>query len=141
VSYASALDCQVAAGGVANLVSLTDQNGTGALDADVLARFQAKADSTINGYLRLRFATPLASPSDEIRDHTAALTVYYLREAKQMLTPHELDAHKARIGWLEGVRDGRIRIDEPSPGKSTAVRSAIVPLAGAVTRDNLQGMW
>lgn len=141
MTYASQGDVQVAAGGLANLVSLTDQNGTGAIDLDVLARFQARADSTINGYLRLRYTTPLASPSDEIRDHAAALAVYYLREAKQMLTPHELEAHKARISWLEGVRDGKIRIDEPLPARSTAVRSAIVPLAGDVTRENLKGMW
>jgi phage gp36-like protein len=141
VSYAAQSDVQVAAGGLANLVSLTDQNGTGAIDLEVLARFQARADSTINGYLRLRYTTPLANPTEEVRDHAAALTVYYLREAKQMLTPHELEAHKARISWLEGVRDGKIRIDEPLPAKSTAVRSAIVPLAGDVTRENLKGMW
>lgn len=141
MSYASELDVQVAAGGAANLVALTDQNGTLAIDPVVLARFQAKADATIHGYLRLRYATPLASPSEEIRDHAAALTVYYLREAKQMLTPHAVDAHKARITWLEGVRDGRIRIDEPAPARSTAVRSAIVPLAGDVTRETLKGMW
>ncbi len=141
MTYSSQSDVQIAAGGAGNLVSLTDQDNTGAVDLVVLAKFQAKADSTINGYLRLRYTTPLANPTEEIRDHAAALTVYYLREAKQMLTPHEVEAHKLRIAWLEGVREGRIRIDEPAPTKSTAVKSAIVPLGGSVTRDGLRGMW
>jgi len=141
VSYASQSDVQIAAGGVANLVSLTDQDNTGAIDLAVLAKVQAKADSTINSYLRLRYATPLVNPTEEIKDCAAALAVYYLREPKQMLTPPEIDAQKLRIGWLEGVRDGKIRIDEPAPAKSTAVKSAIVPLAGDVTRDALRGMW
>lgn len=141
MSYSTTMDCQVAAGGAANLISLTDQNATQALDLEVLARFQAKADATINGYVRLRAATPLANPTEEIRSHAAALTVYYLREAKQMLTQLELDAHKLRIKWLEDVRDGRIRIDEPSPPKSSVIKSAIVPLGGDVTRETLKGQW
>jgi phage gp36-like protein len=141
VTYSSQSDVQIAAGGSANLVSLTDQENSGVIDLVVLAKFQAKADSTIDGYLRLRYTTPLAAPTEEIRDHAAALTVYYLREAKQMLTPHELDAAKIRTAWLEAVRDGKIRIDEPSPPKSSAVKSAVVPLGGDITRDTLKGMW
>lgn len=141
MTYSSQTDVQIAAGGAANLLSLTDQDGAGVLNLTVLAKFQAKADSTINGYLRLKYSTPLASPTEEIRDCAAALTAYYLREAKQQLTPHEIDAHKARILWLEAVRDGKVRIDEPSPVKSTAVRSAIVPLGGSVTRETLKGQW
>lgn len=141
MTYSSELDVQIAAGGVANLVSLTDQDNAGIIDLAVLAKAQAKADSTINSYLRLRYATPLAGPTEEIKDCAAALAVYYLREPKQMLTPPEIDAQKLRIAWLEGIRDGKIRIDEPAPAKSTAVRSAIVHLAGDVTRDTLKGMW
>jgi phage gp36-like protein len=141
VTYASQSDVQIAAGGLANLISLTDQDGTGAVNLTVLAKFQARADSTIDGYLRLRYSTPLVAPTEEIKDHAAALTVYYLREAKQMLTPHELDAGKVSTTWLEAVRDGKIRIAEPAPTKSTAVKSAIVPLAGDVTRETLKGMW
>lgn len=141
VPYSSQTDVQISAGGAANLVSLTDQNNTGMVDVLVLAKFQAKADSTINGYLRMRYATPLANPTEEITDHAAALTVYYLREAKQMLSPHEIEAHKARLQWLADVRDGKIRIDEPLPAKSSAVKSSVVPLGGDVTRDTLKGMW
>jgi len=142
VSYSSQTDVQIAAGGHGNLISLTDQSGAlGAVDTDVLARFQARADATINSYLRIRYAAPLANPTQEIVDHAASLTVHYLREAKQMLTPHEVEAHKASLAWLEGVRDGRIRFDEPTPPKSAAVKSAVVPLGGDVTRETLKGMW
>jgi phage gp36-like protein len=141
VTYSSQTEVQIAAGGRASLVALTDQDNTGEIDLAVLAKFQAKADATINGYLRLRSATPLVAPSEEIRDHAAALTVYYLREAKQMLTPHEVEAGKQRISWLEAVREGKIRIDDPAPPKSSSVKSAIVPLAGDITREGLKGMW
>lgn len=141
MTYSSQIDVQIAAGGTANLASLTDQNNTGALDPVVLAKFQAQADSTINSYLRLRYSTPLANPTEEIRDAAAALAVYYMREAKQMLTPHEIEGNKTRLAWLEAVRDGKVRIDEPSPPKSSAVKSAVVPLGGDITRENLKGMW
>jgi len=52
VTYSSQSDVQIAAGGSANLVSLTDQENSGVIDLVVLAKFQAKADSTIDGYLR-----------------------------------------------------------------------------------------
>lgn len=142
MTYSAQIDVQLAAGGLSQLIALTDQSGTlAAVDPVVLAIFQAKADSTINSYLRIRYACPLVTPSQDIIDQAAALTVYYLREAKQMLTPHELEAHKTRLAWLEGVRDGRIRFDEPTPPKSAAVQSAVVPLGGDVTRDTLKGMW
>ena len=141
MTYSSQIDVQIAAGGAANLLSLTDQNTTGAIDLDVLAKFQAQADVTINGYLRLLYATPLVNVTEEIRDCAAALTVYYLRESKQMLTEHEVDAGKRRLEWLESVRTGKIRIADLLPPKSAAVKSAIVPLGGDVTRETTKGMW
>lgn len=141
MTYSSLIDCQVAAGGSANLVSLTSQDGGGALDVIVLAKFQAKADGVLNGYLRLRDATPLSAPSQEISDVAASLTVFFLREAKQMLTEHELKAHELRIKWLEEVRAGKIRIADVEPPRSAAVKSAVIPLAGDLTRDTTRGMW
>jgi phage gp36-like protein len=139
------LDVQIAAGGPAKLQQLADQGNPnvppGAIDVDVLAKFQAKADATINGYLRLLYSTPLANPTEEIRDCAAALTVFYLRESKQSPTELEVKAHELRLSWLELVRTGRIRIDDPSPPKSSAVKSAVVPLGGDVTRDTLKGAW
>jgi phage gp36-like protein len=143
VTYSSLTDVQVAAGGLANLVSLTDQSGTQvAVDQDVLTRSQARADAFINGYLRIRYATPLASPSPEIRDMAAEIAVYFLRQAKPgMLGEHQVKEHELRVKWLEDVRAGRIRIDDIDPPKSSAVKSAVVPLGGDITRETLKGMW
>ena len=94
MTYSSQNGVQIAAGGAANLLSLTDQDGTGVVNLVVLAKFQARADSTINGYLRLKYTTPLASPTEEVQDCAAELTAYYLREAKQQLTVRSPRPHR-----------------------------------------------
>jgi phage gp36-like protein len=138
VTYSSLTDCQVATGGAQVLAGLTDQGNGGALDLGVLAKFQDKADAFINGYLRQRYATPLASPSPEIRDLAAEITVYFLRQAKPGLCgEHQVKEHELRIKWLEDVRDGRIRIDDIDPPKSAAVVSSVVKLGGQFTREIL----
>jgi phage gp36-like protein len=135
--YSDQTDLEVAAGGLANLRTLTDQANIGELDLVVLARFQVKADGTINGYLRRRYATPIADPEPEIKNCAAELTVNYLRAAKQMVTEHEVKAHELRLGWLSDIRDGKIRIAEPAPPKSSAVRAVFVENSSPVSRKTL----
>ena len=91
--------------------------------------------SNPGGDRRVRAGDPRAHAAALITDCAAALAVYYLRESKQALTENETKAHEARLQWLDHVRTGRIRIDEPSPRRSTAVRSAIIPLGASVTRE------
>jgi phage gp36-like protein len=139
--YTTQKDIEVAAGGRDALIALTDQSNTNTtIDLEVLAIFQAKADAFINGYLRARYATPLANPSREIVDCAAELAVYFLRQARPSvgLSERDVEAHKLRLKWLDDVRDGRIRPDEPLPAKSTAVRTVFVENNGPVSRRTMR---
>lgn len=139
MSYSTLEDCQVAAGGAENLRTLSIQSKTEtALNVAVLAKFQALADGFIDSHLRKLYATPLAAPTAEIRGHAAALTIYFMREAKQQTALHDSDAHKTRLKWLEDIRDGRILPAEPLPPRSSAVRATVIELGGDVTRETFK---
>ncbi len=141
--YASQTQIQLAAGGAVKLVELADWDDDGAADGDVIAMVQAAADGWIDSYLRARFATPVATPSDTLVRVAAEESVYVLRLRRQMVTELDTEARKQRETWLRDCAKGLVRPDEPLPAASTAVKSAWVEDPGrAVSRDGLKGgVW
>lgn len=131
----------MAAGGADRLLSLADWDGDGAIDADVITEAQKRADGWIDGYLRLRFETPIATPSDTLKRLAADEAVYWMRSSRGMVGEPEMKKREERERELELMRDGKLRPDEPLPKPSTAVKSALVALGGDVTREGTKGMW
>ena len=58
-----------------------------------------------------------------------------MREAKPLGQPHDSDAHKTRLKWLEEIRDGRTLPSEPLPPRSSAIRAVVIDLGGRLTGD------
>jgi phage gp36-like protein len=141
MAYATQAQMQLAAGGEERFLALTDWDGDGAIDAPVVAEAQKRADGWIDGYLRLRYATPLTTPSETIIRLAADEAVYWLRKSRTMVGPEDATARKEREVEMEMMRDGKLRPDEPSPVKSTAVKSVIVENTSAMSRCNLKGIW
>lgn len=141
MSYVTQAEIALAAGGDANLLSVADWDGDGVVDANVIAEAQKRSDAWIDGYLRVRFETPIAAPSDDIKRIAADEAVYWMRKARNMIGPDHAAARTEREREMSDYRDGKRRPDEPLPKKSTAVKTAIVDITGDVTREGLKGMW
>ncbi len=143
MGYSTRQELEDAAGGAHKLVQLTDLDGTGAEDAGLVDRAQAKADGWIDARLRLRYKVPIANPTTSLRELAAEETLFQLRRArgKFAITPEDLDQREKRRLELEEYRTGKLRPDDPAPVKSSAMKSAIVEIGGDVTRDTLKGQW
>lgn len=142
MTYASQDQIQLAAGGSDRFTSLTDWDGDGTPDPGVIAEAQARADGWLDGYLRQRYSTPIAAPTDTLQRLAADECVYWLRSKRGMLGPEDIEQRKEREREMEKYRKGELRPDEPLPAKSSAVVSAIVPNGSCeVSRDSLKGIW
>jgi phage gp36-like protein len=143
MSYASQSDLEFWAGGSERFRQLMDWNGTGVIDADAVTRALSSADAWIDQYLRTRYKTPIATPSDTLKRIASEEAIYVLKTARGMdqLTQADIEKRKERMAELEQMRRGALRPDEPTPEKSSAVKSAIVELSGDVTREKTKGLW
>ncbi|MDQ3295078.1 MAG: DUF1320 domain-containing protein [Myxococcota bacterium] len=137
----------MAAGGAQNFLELTDWNGDGVSDADVVAHAQAKADGWIDGFLRNRYTPlPLAAPSETLKRIAAEEAIYWLKQARNMvsITEAETQQRRDRERELEQMKAGTIRPDSAEIVPSTAGRSRIITSEDAeldVSRENLKGLW
>lgn len=83
------------------------------------------ASSTIDGYLRGRYAVPLASTPAFVRKLGKDLALHNLfsRRAHGMDMPPAIEAkYKAAMDALRSIRDGKLDLGvEPPPAASTAI--------------------
>lgn len=124
--YATQAQIALAIGGTARLVELADFDGDGAVDADAIARAQDAADGFIDPFLRVRYATPIATPSSSLVRLAADQAVYEMKKWRGMLTELDLKDLERRERELQDYAKGLRRPDEPLPAKSTATRSGWV---------------
>lgn len=139
--YATQAQIELAAGGAELFRSLADWDGDGVADANVIAQAQESADGWIDGYLRLRFETPVLNPSTDIQRLAADEAVYWMKSKRRMLSEDDRTDRTEREREMGEYRDGKRRPDEPNPVKSTAVKSAYVANCSDMSRENLKGSW
>lgn len=145
MTYATLQQIQMAAGGPDKLVELADWNGDGTIDAGVVEDAQARAEGWMHGFLRLRHTVPITNPTTEGAATLARLsadeTVYILRTSRRLVGETDTEQRKERERELVEYRDGNLRIDEPMPGKSSAVAATIVTNCSPMSREGLKGIW
>jgi len=149
MAYSTQSDVQAAAGGSANLVALADLDGTfpgdaGASVATTTAAAIRTADGVINSYVGHRYAVPLATVPDTIRDLSASWAVRVLRKNRYSGAPLTDDQEQEKIDreWLEGVADGTISLGiEPTPEKASIVIDKAAPRDSSLetSRERLRG--
>ncbi len=137
--YATQDQIQFAAGGPARFLSLTDWDGDNVADAVVVAQAQAGADGWIDEFLRARYSTPIANPTETLVRIAAEEAVYYIRRVRGMLGPEDITSRTERAREMEQMRLGKLRPDDPLPAKSTATRSVFVENESDVNRETLKG--
>lgn len=102
----------------AQVVRLTDDEGTGAVNADRLTEAIADASETIDVYIADRADLPIADPVPPILGKWCAdMAVYNLySRVMEEIPPTRAERHKAAIRALEQVAAGKLSLGiQPAP--------------------------
>lgn len=109
------------------LVSLSDRGdvATGTVDADLIDRAIADADALIDGYLKVRYALPLATLPRLVKDLSLRISIYYAHAhvaADKIKTDYE-----EALKTLKQISQGLIQLDvegvEPPASGAAEVRT------------------
>lgn len=121
--------------GETELIQLTDEAGTGAIDTVRVARAIADADAEIDAWLARRVALPLATVPGALVRMAAAMVRYYLYKdaAPDLVT----DQYEAAVKFLQAVAHGTVSLgpdpafgSTPDSGAPSFVQGATVFAAG-----------
>jgi phage gp36-like protein len=107
----------------ATLVDLTDDTGTGVVDAAKVARAIADADSVIDAHLRAHYVVPLANAPAFVRTLSCDLALFNLFSRRPSLGIPDTIATRKKdaLTHLAAVRDGKLDLGiEPPPAASSA---------------------
>ena len=141
-TYATSTDVQRHAGGAKRLLEISDFDGNGVEDADLVTGALDAAEATINSYARKGYEVPFVVVPPSIREMTAGLAVYELKCWRDALTEADIVKQDARIKWLENLAKGLVDPGiTPAPPVSGHVASSNTerPSAKAVSREKLKG--
>lgn len=142
--YSTESDVRLACGGAEQLRQVSDQNGDGYVDDDVIARAISRADGLIDKHMAKQWAVPFTNPViEDVRNLSAELAAYFLRSWKGMLTEADVTAHKLHLAELEALAKGdTVPTDPPPAPASTRIdKSSTRPSSMAVSRRALRGFW
>lgn len=95
-----------------DLIDLTDDTDSGAVDAAILAAEIDRADRLIDSYLRGRYHTPFDPVPPEIVELSAALTKYNLYDRRGLVDDIIRRDRDDRVSFLKDLTADRARLDE-----------------------------
>lgn len=93
------------------LVELTDDARTGAVDAAKVTAAIKTADATIDAYAGGRYSVPLAV-SDKVKALSVDLAIYELEKRRRRIRPDSQAAYNAAIAFLKDVASGKAVLDQ-----------------------------
>ena len=108
------------------LIQLTDDAGSGVLDAAVVQSAIDDAAEEINGWIGRRFKLPLSTAPSILAKFNADIAVYNLYGRRSGDVPEKWrNRYKDAVKFLEAVSDGRVTLGvQPGPDAPTAGSSA-----------------
>jgi len=124
----------------AELIQLTDDAGTGTVDAaKVDAAFNA-ASATIDAYAGARYALPL-QPSEKVKQLCIDLAVYELEKRRRRIREATLAARDAALAFLRDLALGRAVLDQPAGAQPQATEADVkkTEQERVFTDENLDG--
>ena len=101
--------------GEEDLVALTDYDGDGIPDSEVVARAIEDADAVIDSYLSVRLTVPVSPVPEVLRTRAVNLAVYFLRLGRDSATEDVRRQYEDDVEWLKEVVSGNVSLGiEPS---------------------------
>lgn len=127
--------------GTTMLLDLTDRADppAGEIDADVVTRALEDTDATIDGFLSVRYALPLAETPPQIRDLAQALAIYKLHRdtVSDKIRQDYTDALKALVQIANGTV--RLNVAGVEPASSGASGVQATDRERPFTPENMKG--
>lgn len=102
------------------LVRLTDDADSGAVDEDRVSAAIADADAEIDAYCGTRYAVPLSPVPPMIARISGDLSAYNLFSRRPPLDEIQKERRKAAIDFLEKVAAGKVSLGVEDPDKTPA---------------------
>ncbi len=97
----------------AELVQLTDDDATGAVDTTKVDAALNAASATIDAYAGARYTLPLQS-SEKIKQLCIDLAIYELEKRRRRLRDATVAARDAAFAFLRDLARGRAVLDQPA---------------------------
>ncbi len=122
------------------LVNLTDDDGLGVVDTEIVAAAIDDADALIDSYLETRYPLPLATVPVLLGRLSADIASFYLYGRRpEFETPKRIESgHSAALRLLEKIQNGQVslgaQVAPPTSGPSYTTSGRIF------TRDTLKDM-
>lgn len=126
------------------LMQLTDDEGTGSVNASRVAEAIASADATIDSYCASRYAVPFGTVPAVVKKISVDLAIYdlYSRRVEE-IPAARADRYKNAIRLLEGIAKGAITLGlDPAPEASADASTPECTKTEddrIVTRTNMEG--
>lgn len=123
------------------LVQLTDDEGTGSVDTDVVTRAISDADATIDAYCQGRYSVPLEPVPAIIRKTGVDISIYNLYSRRADSVPeNRLERYKNAVRFLEKVAAGQISLGASTPAPENTGNSVDIDQSERIfTRDTMSG--
>lgn len=97
----------------AELVQLTDDAGSGAVDTVKVDAALAAASATIDAYAGARYTLPLQT-SEKVKQLCIDLAIYELEKRRRRLRDATAAARDAALAFLRDLAAGRAVLDQPA---------------------------
>ena len=121
----------------AELISLTDDEASGAIVDEVVNRAIADADAEIDTYCVSRYTVPFETVPDIIRKISVDIAIYNLYARRRGAPDDRKDRYTNAIRFLEAVSKGDVSIGTTDSGDGAAVSAADGPAANASVDDRI----
>lgn len=125
----------------AELINLTDDAGSGGVDASAVARAIADADAEIDAYCGARYTVPFSPAPVMIRKLSVDLAIYHLFSRRALKVSEDRKArYDNAIRFLRDVSLGRISLGADAPAETDTSDSVNMDTSVRVfTRDKMRG--
>lgn len=141
MAYCSTADVQIAVGGSANLIALTDLANAGTVDTAIVAAAIAEADSAwIDLYVQRRYLTDPVP--DAVRYLSARKAARILRRNGRMTTQADIEEEKTDLALLCDIGSGKATLPPATPASPIVVdKAGTRDTTKNVSRERLKGFW
>ncbi len=123
-----------------DLVQLTDDTNSGAVNTDVVNAVLVEASAFIDSYCRNRYKLPLQA-SDQIKGVCLSIAEYYLYLRRKRVNQDVRQAYDDAVSFLKDVANSKAALDQPATATPQKGGGGVVATQKEerFSDDNLQG--